>query len=115
MAADGEVVGLFVAPSLVTLAGVVDECCDPTLCEYAPASMGGLMAPEATATRWPRATAAAATGLEQAIFSQQWENDLSYADNTLDWKPLATAARRLLRTLAREPVASGPLVSRGDD
>jgi hypothetical protein len=115
MAADGEVVGLFVAPSLATLAGVVDECCDPTLCEYAPASMGGLMAPEATATKWPRATAGTATGLEQAIFSQQWENDLGHAAGARKWKPLAPAARRLLRTLACGPEATGLLVSRGDD
>jgi len=94
-----ETVGLFVAPSLVALAGVVDECCDPTLCEYAPAQTGGLMAADVTASTWPRPTGEAATGLEDAVLSQQWEDDLGAIDSTLQWKPLAPAAWRLLKTL----------------
>lgn len=94
-----ETVGLFVAPSLVALAGVVDECCDPTLCEYAPAQTGGLMAADVTASTWPRPAGEAATGLEDAVLSQQWEDDLGAIDSTLQWKPLAPAAWRLLKTL----------------
>ena len=94
-----ETVGLFVAPSLVALAGIVDECCDPTLCEYAPAQTGGLMAADVTASTWPRPAAEAATGLEDAVLSQQWEDDLGAIDSTLQWKPLAPAAWRLLKTL----------------
>ena len=94
-----ETVGLFVAPSLVALVGVVDECCDPTLCEYAPAQTGGLMAADVTASTWPRPAGEAATGLEDAVLSQQWEDDLGAIDSTLQWKPLAPAAWRLLKTL----------------
>lgn len=94
-----ETVGLFVAPSLVALAGIVDECCDPTLCEYAPAQTGGLMAADVTASTWPRPAGEAATGLEDAVLSQQWEDDLGAIDSTLQWKPLAPAAWRLLKTL----------------
>ena len=94
-----ETVGLFVAPSHVALAGVVDECCDPTLCEYAPAQTGGLMAADVTASTWPRPAGEAATGLEDAVLSQQWEDDLGAIDSTLQWKPLAPAAWRLLKTL----------------
>ena len=94
-----ETVGLFVAPSLVALAGIVDECCDPTLCEYAPAQTGGLMAVDVTASTWPRPAGEAATGLEDAVLSQQWEDDLGAIDSTLQWKPLAPAAWRLLKTL----------------
>ena len=94
-----ETVGLFVAPSLVALAGIVDECCDPTLCEYAPAQTGGVMAADVTASTWPRPAGEAATGLEDAVLSQQWEDDLGAIDSTLQWKPLAPAAWRLLKTL----------------
>ncbi|HEY6633195.1 MAG TPA: hypothetical protein VIZ90_17230, partial [Rhizobiaceae bacterium] len=49
-----EVVGLFVAPSAIVLASLVDEYCDPTLCEYALAAAGGLIVPTATKAKWPR-------------------------------------------------------------
>lgn len=107
-AADREVVGLFVAPSLITLAGLVDECCDPTLCEYTPAPMGGLMVSDVTAWKWPRPAGQEATGLEEAIFSQQWEEDIDESGSPLDWKSLAPAARRLLRALSRAQETTGP-------
>ena len=106
--ADREIVGLFVAPSLVTLAGLVDECCDPTLCEYTLAPMGGLIVSDVTASKWPRPAGQDATGFEEAIFSQQWEDDLDQASSPLDWKSLAPAARRLLRALSRETQTAGP-------
>lgn len=110
-AADREVVGLFVAPSLITLAGLVDECCDPTLCEYTLAPMGGLMVTDITASKLPRPAGQDATGLEEAIFSQQWEDDLDQASSPLDWKSLAPAARRLLRALSRAQETAEPSAS----
>jgi hypothetical protein len=115
-AVDCETVGLFVAPSIVKLAALVDECCDPLLCEYAPAGMGGLMAADATSSKWPRAAGEAATGLENAVFTQQWEDALGSSDIALKWKPLAPAARGLLKALAAEPAQAGPAeLAAGDE
>lgn len=97
---DREAVGLFVASSAVLLAALTDECCDPNSCEYAVAGMGGLMLLNITAAKWPRADAdGTETGLEEAVFSQQWEDDLG--GDRLEWKPLGPAARRLLRSAKR--------------
>lgn len=98
---DREVVGLFVASSVVPLAALVDECCDPNDCEYALAQAGGLMAAGVTAAKWPRDPGASeeVTGLEGAVLSQQWQNDLG--DGGLEWKPLGPAGRQLLRSLGR--------------
>ena len=96
-----EVVGLFAAPSLRLLAALVDECCDPTACEYAPVHTGGLLVPAATGATWPLDGTDAGSGLEGAILSQQWQDDLSRADSTLDWKPLAGAARAMIASLGR--------------
>jgi hypothetical protein len=57
------------------------------------------MAADVTASTWPRPAGEAATGLEDAVLSQQWEDDLGAIDSTLQWKPLAPAAWRLLKTL----------------
>ncbi len=110
-AADHEVVGLFVASSVVLLAAPVDECCDPALCEYTLASMGGLMVSAATTSRWPLSddAPAEATGLEDAVPTQQWEDDLREADDRLDWRPLKPAATRLLRVLeGKQRARRGP-------
>lgn len=107
-AAGWEIVGLFVAASIVELAGLVDECCDPTLCEYAPAPSGGLMVSDVTTSKWPRPAGETATGLEEAIFSQQWEDNLDLATSARKWKPLAPAARRLLKALAGKPETVRP-------
>src|SRR5690606_40084261 len=85
-------------PSLLKLASLVDECCDPAHCEYAFAGAGGLMVPEASAATWPRAAGESATGLEDAVYSQQWEPDLG-PDSTLRWKSLAPATHGLLKAL----------------
>jgi hypothetical protein len=99
IAADQQVVGLFVAPSIAILAALVDECADPNACEYAPARMGGIMvAGKATAT-WPLTDAVDddagqyenPTGIEGSVLSQQWEDDLRYIPDKLAWKPLAPA------------------------
>lgn len=102
-AANREVVGLFVAPSLTLLAALVDECCDPAACEYALAQTGGLLLAQTTAKRWPLSgheqARGTVTGLEGAVLSQQWEDDLGFADSALEWKPLASAAVRMIRSL----------------
>jgi hypothetical protein len=114
-AVDHETVGLFVAPSTVKLAALVDECCDPLLCEYAPAGTGGLLAMDITPSKWPRAAREAATGLENAVFSQQWEDALGPSDSPLRWKPLAPAAHSLLKALAAEPAQADPAESTAGD
>lgn len=114
-AVDRETVGLFVAPSTVKLAALVDECCDPLLCEYAPAGTGGLMAADVTPSKWPRAAGEAATGLENAIFSQQWEDVLGSSGSPLRWKPLAPAVRGLLKALAAESAQAEPAESSADE
>lgn len=102
-ATDHEVVGLFVASSVALLATVVDECCDPTSCEYALATMGGVMVSSVTASRWPLPddSPAGRTGLEGAVLSQQWQEDLSEAYNGLEWRSLKPAVLRMLRALNR--------------
>jgi hypothetical protein len=96
---DREVVGLFVAPSILLLAALVDECCDPTGCQYAAAPMGGLMMLDATMAEWPlqKEDGDAKTGLECATLSQQWQDDLNEG-SSLEWKSLEPAAIRLLRS-----------------
>lgn len=98
---DDEVVGLFVASSAVELAALVDEHCDPTLCQYAAAAAGGLVVPSATKARWPMKAArlSVSTGLEGAVLTQQWEDDLGAETTDLEWKPLKPAAARMLRKL----------------
>lgn len=100
---DDEVVGLFVAPSTVALAGLVDEHCDPTTCEYAVAPPGGLIVPTATKAKWPRKAgrSSARTGLEEAVLTQQWEDDLDAPTSFLEWKPLKSAAERMVRKLGK--------------
>jgi hypothetical protein len=96
---DREVVGLFVAPSILLLAALVDECCDPTGCQYAAAQMGGLMMLGATMVKWPfqKDDDDANSGFENAALSQQWQDDLSEG-SSLEWKSLEAAAIRLLRS-----------------
>lgn len=91
------------------LAALVDECCDPTCCEYASAQMGGLMVMRVTAAKWPfqSSDAEAATGLEEATLSQQWEDDLS-AGSGLEWKSLASAAMRLLGSARKTDTPVNP-------
>ncbi len=54
-----------------------------------------------TAVRWPVPGESGETGLEEAVFTQQWDDDLRGVGGDLDWKPLAPAAARMLRTLGR--------------
>ena len=100
---DDEVVGLFAASSAVALAGLVDEYCDPTLCEYAVASAGGLIVPTATKAKWPmkRGKSSTSTGLENAVPTQQWQDDLDAETTFLEWKPLKPAVARMLRRLGK--------------
>lgn len=94
--ADREVVGLFVAPSLILLAALVDECCDPAACDYAPASMGGLLVPGPTQTQWPLGEDCSESGFENVVLSQQWDDELREGAE-LEWKPLKAAALKMLR------------------
>ena len=98
---DNEVVGLFVASSAVVLAALVDEHCDPMLCEFAVAAAGGLIVPAATKATWPMKAgqSSASTGLEDAVLTQQWEDDLDAETTLLEWKPLKPALERMLRKL----------------
>jgi hypothetical protein len=106
-AANHEVVGLFVAPTVLLLVALVDECCDPNACEYAPARMGGITVGESTAATWPLSDTASdgsfqfATGLEAAALTQQWEDDLRFIADSLSWKPLAPTAQRLTTDFKR--------------
>jgi hypothetical protein len=102
-APDDEVVGLFVAPSAMVLAALVDEHCDPTLCEYALAADGGLIVPAATKAKWPMKAgrSSVSTGLDGAVLTQQWEDDLDAETTLLEWKPLKPAAERMLRKLGK--------------
>ena len=115
VAADKQVVGLFVAPSVVMLAALVDECCDPTSCEYALAGMGGLMVERTTGATWPLSNCVdrqagkyeLASGLEQGALSQQWEDDLRLAPNQLTWKRLTSAVPSIRWAVARNnPIQS---------
>lgn len=98
-----EVVGLFVARSPADLAALVDEHCDPTLCDFAAAGHGGLIVPGATRARWPMkpGKSSTSTGLEKAVLTQQWQDDLDAGIGALDWQPLETASERMLRSLAK--------------
>ncbi len=101
--ADHEVVGLFVASSAVTLSALVDEHCDPASCEYATALAGGLIVPTVTKAKWPMKSgrSSTSTGLEAAVLTQQWEDDLDEKTTLLEWKPLQQAADRMLRRLGK--------------
>lgn len=94
--ADREVVGLFVAPSLVLLAALVDECCDPAICDYALAPMGGVLVPGPTRTQWPLNEDGSESGFESVSLSQQWDDELREGGE-LEWKPLKAAALRMIR------------------
>lgn len=98
-----EVVGLFVAPSAAVLAALVDEHCDPALCEYAVAAQGGLIVPTVTKAKWPMKTgrSSASTGLEDAVLTQQWEDDLDAGRTFLEWKSLKPVVEQTLRKLRK--------------
>jgi len=85
------------------LAALVDEYCDPGLCQYAIAPGGGLVVPTVTKSRWPMTAAqlSASTGLEGAVLTQQWEDNLDAETGDLEWKPLQPPAERLLRKLRK--------------
>jgi hypothetical protein len=105
--ANHEVVGLFVAPTVLLLAALVDECCDPNACEYALARTGGIIVSASTDATWPLSDTASdgsfefATGLEAAVLTQQWGDDLRFVGDSLSWKPLAPAAKRLTSDFKR--------------
>ena len=98
---DEEVVGLFVASSAVLLASLVDEYCDPALCEYAAATPGGLIVPVPTRAKWPmkRGKSSVSTGLEEAVLTQHWEDDLDAETTLLEWKPLRPAVEEMLKAV----------------
>lgn len=100
---DREVIGFFIASSTVMLASLVDECCDPSSCEFAAAQMGGLMVLEKTKAKWPfeRPQSKPTTGLAKAVLTQQWEDDLHRETSVLEWKSLKPASRRMLQSLAK--------------
>jgi hypothetical protein len=109
VAADKQVVGLFVAPSLFMLGALVDECCDPNTCEYASAGMGGIMVEQPTTATLPLSDPANderdrphefATGLEGGTLTQHWDDDLRFAPHRLVWKPLGSALPSIRRAVA---------------
>ena len=85
----------------MVLASLVDEHCDPTLCEFAVVADGGLIMPAATKAKWPMTAgrSSVSTGLEGAVLTQAWEDDLDAATTLLEWKPLKPAVERMLRKL----------------
>lgn len=50
---DRQVVGIFVAKDVDQLAVLIDECCDPSGCEYLPAGAGGIYQSGRTAAQFP--------------------------------------------------------------
>ena len=87
----------------MVLATLVDEYCDPTVCEYAAPAVGGLIVPTVTKAKWPMKAgrSAGSTGLEKAVLTQKWEDDLDTQTTSLRWEPLRPAAERLLRKLSK--------------
>ena len=79
----------------MVLAALVDEHCDPTLCEYAVAAAGGLIVPTATKAKWPMKAgrSAGSTGLEKAVLTQQWEDDLDAETTSLRVEALEAGCR----------------------
>lgn len=45
--------------------------------------------------------ASTSTGLEKAVLTQAWEDDLDAGTSTLEWMPLQQASERLLRKLGK--------------
>ena len=87
----------------MVLATLVDEYCDPTICEYAAPAVGGLIVPTVTKAKWPMKAgrSSVSTGLEKAVLTQQWEDDLDAKRTSLSWQSLKPAAERLLRKLSK--------------
>lgn len=50
---DRQVVGIFVAKDVDQLAVLIDECCDPSGCEYLPAGPGGIFQSRRTDAQFP--------------------------------------------------------------
>ncbi len=99
---DHTVVGVFFASSTILLATLVDEYWDPAGCEYIVARAGGLIVPAATRTRWPLPISGKeTTGLRNAVFTQQWADDLALPTSRFDWKSLKPAAEQVLRSFRR--------------
>lgn len=107
-ASNQEVVGLFFAPSAVVLAALVDEYCDPALCDYAVATAGGLVVPVKTRAKWPMkpGRSSVSSGLEGAVLTQQWQDDLDAGIAPLEWNPLQPAVERMLRKLGKRKSSS---------
>ena len=104
MEPDDEVVGLFVASSATELVALVDEHCDPSQCSYALASAGGLVVAGVTKAKWPMSgeQLSRCTGLEGAVFTQQWEYELDAETSSLEWKSLQPAVGRVLGKLRHQ-------------
>jgi hypothetical protein len=100
---DNEVVGLFAASSAMVLAALVDEHCDPMLCEFAIAADGGLIVPAVTKAKWPMKVrrSSVSTGLQDTVLTQQWEDDLDAGTTLLEWRSLKPAVKRMLRKLGK--------------
>ncbi|WP_367782971.1 hypothetical protein [Mesorhizobium marinum] len=95
--------GLFVSLSVIALVALVDEHCDPNSCEYAIAVAGGLVVPSETKSKWPMKAgkSSLSTGLERAVLTQAWADDLDVETTYLQWKSLKPASERALRMMAR--------------
>lgn len=94
LAANREVVGLFVASSVASLAAdLVDQVVDPGACEYTLCPPGGLYVPHRVNTSWPLRHGCEDTGLGDASFDEGWAEALIWADSgLLSWQPLVAQA-----------------------
>lgn len=92
-----EPVGIFAARNADQLNDIVDEVCDPGICEFRPAPAGGLLV-HATVTKWPldpedRDDATNPDfGLATAVPSESWDDVLGgfEADGEQKWRKLGT-------------------------
>ena len=59
--------------------------------------------PAATKAKWPMTAgrSSVSTGLEGAVLTQAWQDDLDAETTLLEWKPLKPAVERMLRKLGK--------------
>ena len=79
-----EVVGIFVAPNFDILAAIVDEACDPGICEWLRLGAGGYFVSDATEAQRPPCDDKDEDALSGGRLSSGW---LEFMDGGV-WQPL---------------------------
>lgn len=85
-----DLVGIFVASSVLELADLVDECCDPHMCEYVSAKSGGLYW-EHPAWEIPLPEPEDLVALDQATLTNSWECEMM-DHRVRQWKQIPTCS-----------------------